>query len=73
MAKNKMLTNYKLHSTLTGWSIGLKPVGQNDVFTIRPKYYHKTENLKAKMMIRPIFFIVIALLLTNYYMTEYYV
>ena len=35
------------------WTIGPKPVDQNDVFTIRPKYNHKAENRRAKMMIRP--------------------
>ena len=51
-----------------GWTIGSKPVGRNDVFTIRPKYYQQAENQQAEnqqaeMTVRPIFFF-IALLFT---------
>ena len=28
----------------TGWTIGSKPVGRNDIFTLRPEYYDKAEN-----------------------------
>ena len=44
---------YNIWLDRAGWSVGSKPVGRNDVFTERPKYYHKPENRKAKMTIRP--------------------
>ena len=50
-----------------GWSVESKPVGRNDVFTIRPKYYDKAKNRRAKMMLRPKNINVIALLLKVYY------
>ena len=43
----------------SGWTEGSKPVGQNHIFTLKPKYYDNAENHQAKMMIRPknIFFL----------------
>ena len=46
---------------------GFQPVGRNDVFTIRPKYYNRAENRSAEMTIRPKNIIVVALLFTDYY------
>ena len=37
----------------SSWTVRPKPVDQNDVFTIKPKYYHKAENGRAEMTIRP--------------------
>ena len=58
--------NSKTFDFWMGWTIGSKPVGQNDIFTLRPKYYDKAENRRANMTIRPKKFIVI---FTVYYMT----
>ena len=44
------------------WTIGPKPVGRNDVFTIRREYSRKAENTIK----------VIALLFTVYYKTKFY-
>ena len=34
---------YEQTPPFSGWTVGSKPVGQNDVFTIRPKYYDKAK------------------------------
>ena len=38
------------HFVIAGWSVGPKPVSQNDVFIIRPKYYDKAENQRAVLL-----------------------
>ena len=48
-AKPRQPTMYNLWSGPNlwleqSWTIGPKPVGRNEVFTIRPKYYDKAEN-----------------------------
>ena len=50
----------------SSWTVGSKPEGQNDVFTIRLKYYDKAENQFAEMTVRPNFFF-IALILSLLY------
>ena len=54
---------------IPSWMIGPRPVGQNDIFKLKPKYYDKAENRKAEITIRSKIVIVIALLFTVYYMT----
>ena len=41
------------NEVVSSWTVGPKPVGQNDVFTIRTKYSDKAKNRGAKNMIRP--------------------
>ena len=60
-------------TNLLSWTVGPKPVDRNDVFTLRSKYYHKGKpKFVGRNDDKNKKFIVIALLLTNYYMTEYY-
>ena len=63
--KNNLVLELSPLSLILGWSVGSKPVGRNDVFTVRPKYYHKAKNREAEMTIRLKIYIVIALLLAN--------
>ena len=34
----------KLMTSQSSWTVGPKPVGRNDISTLRPKYYIKAEN-----------------------------
>ena len=67
MGKKHLLNKQSLCIMQSNWTVGPKPVGQNYVSTIRPKYYDIAENRRAEMRIRPKNIIVIALLLTVYY------
>ena len=69
---NKSVQVHIFENSITGWTVGSKTVGRNNVFTLKPEYYHKTENQQAEMTIRPKNIFFIALVLTVYYMTEYY-
>ena len=66
---------------ISSWIVGPKPVDQNNVFTIRSKYYRKAENRRVEMTIRlknllfqPFYLKLlygrILLLCTNYILTE---
>ena len=46
---SKSKNNFEI---VTGWSVGPKLAGRNDISTIRLKYYDKTKNQRAEITIR---------------------